>query len=369
MSACRGSRPLTYSVRVANQGVERRAAPAPATQTARHRLPGRLVGGAIVAILVATAALVVGLFAAGSEPRVDALGLIGPGLLASWLLPLLRLTAMLATVGCAGALLAAVVLLRADGGAFGLQKRRAVRDASNSAAIWAIASFGGAVVSAAVLLDTRVSVLRLRLDEALALPEVKALLITGILVTALAIGIRRAKTPAAAALGVVVAVLALVPAVVTAYPRNEPYVVVAGAALVLHVVAITSWVGGLAALVRYGRANPGELPTVLARYSQVVLASSLGVLLSGTVSAVARLAAAGGGFGSVVDVLTTSGYGGLLAAKTVAFLLLILGSWYHRSHAVATVTDTSTWFWRLVGTELFVMAVAIGLSVALSRTN
>lgn len=340
-----------------------------ATRSARHRLPGRLVAGGIVAVVVAAAALVIGLFAAGSEPRADALGLVSPGLLASWLLPLLRLLATLATVGCAGALLAAVVLLRPESGSFGLQGRRAVRDASHSAAIWAVASFGGAVVSAAVQLDTPVSLLRLRLDDVLGVPEVKALLITGILVTALAIGIRQARTASSAALGVVVAVLALVPAAVTAYPRNEPYVVLAGAALVVHVVAATSWVGGLAGLVRYGRANRSGLPTVLTRFSQVALVSSLTVLVSGTVSAVARLAAAGGGFDSVVDVLTSDAYGGLLLAKTVAFGLLIIGGWYHRDHVIANVTHESGWFWRLVGAELFIMAVAIGLSVALSRTN
>ncbi len=67
----------------------------------------------------------------------------------------------MATVGCAGALLAAVVLLRTDGGPLGVQGRRAVRDASNSAIIWAVAAFAGAIVTAAILLDTPVDLLRL----------------------------------------------------------------------------------------------------------------------------------------------------------------------------------------------------------------
>jgi putative copper export protein len=275
----------------------------------------------------------------------------------------------MATVGCAGALLAAVVLLRTDGGPLGVQGRRAVRDASNSAIIWAVAAFASAVVTAAILLNTPVTLLRLRLDDALGVPEVKALLITGILVVALAIGVRRVQTSSAAGLGVLVAIAALIPPALTAFPRNESYVVLAGAALVFHVIAATSWVGGLAGLVRYGRASRGGLQLVLERYSQVALASSIAVLVSGLISAAGRLAAKGGGFGSVFDVLTSDAYGGLLLAKTLAFIVLIVGGWFHRRHMIGDLESADSRFWQLVIGELIVMAIAIGLSVALSRTT
>lgn len=275
----------------------------------------------------------------------------------------------MATVGCAGALLAAVVLLRTDGGPLGLQGRRAIRDASNSAIIWAVSAFAGAIVTAAILLDTPVSLLRLRLDDALGVPEVKALLITGILVVALAIGIRRVQTSSAAGLGVLVAIAALIPPTLTAYPRNESYVVLAGAALVIHVIAATTWVGGLVSLVRYGRASRNGLPLVLERYSQVALVSSIAVLLSGVISAAGRLAAKGGGYGTVLDVLTSDAYGGLLLAKTVAFFVLIIGGWIHRRQVVVNLIEPGPRFWQLVIGELVVMALAIGLSVALSQTT
>ena len=108
-----------------------------ATRAARHRMPGRLVVGGVGAVLVASAALVAALFAADSEPR-DVGGIGGPDVFVAWLLPLLRMISTLATVGCAGALLAAVVLLRVEGGPLGVQGRRAVRDASNAAIIWAV---------------------------------------------------------------------------------------------------------------------------------------------------------------------------------------------------------------------------------------
>jgi putative copper export protein len=332
-------------------------------------MPGRLVAGGASAVLVAAVALVVGLYSAGSEPQADPLAIGGPGVFVDWLLPFFRLLSTMATVGCAGALLAAVVLLRTDGGPLGVQGRRAIRDASNSAIIWAVSAFAGAIVTAAILLDTPVTLLRLRLDDALGVPEVKALLITGILVVALAVGIRRVQTSSAAGLGVLVAIAALIPPALTAYPRNESYVVLAGAALVIHVIAATTWVGGLAGLVRYGRASRNGLPLVLERYSQVALASAIAVLISGVISAAGRLAAKGGGYDTVLDVLTSDAYGGLLLAKTVAFVVLIIGGWIHRRQVVINLIEPGPRFWQLVIGELVVMALAIGLSVALSQTT
>ncbi len=339
-----------------------------ATRAARHRMPGRLVVGGLAAVLVASIALVIALFVTGSEPR-DTGGIGGPSLFVAWLLPLLRLIATLATVGCAGALLAAVVLLRIEGGLLGTQGRRAVHDASNSAVIWAACSFAGAVVTAAVLLDTPVDLLYLRLDDALAVPEVKALLITGILIVALAIGIRRVQTSQAARLGVLVAIAALVPNALTAFPRNESYVVLAGAALVIHVIAATTWIGGLAGLVRYGRASRGGLPIVLERYNQVAYLSSIALVLSGLISAAGRLAAKAGGWGGVFDVLTSDAYGVLLIVKVLAFAALIVAAQLRRTRSTGNLLDRNIPFWQIVGFELVVMALALGLSVALSQTT
>jgi putative copper export protein len=339
-----------------------------ATRGARHRMPGRLVAGGATAVLVALVALVVALFAAGSEPQDNPGSVGGPGVFVGWLLPFFHLLSTMATVGCAGALLAAVVLLRTDGGPLGIQGRRAIQDASNSAIIWAVAAFGSAIVTSAILLNTPVDLLRLRLDDALGVPEVKALLITGILVVALAIGIRRVQTSSAAGLGVLVAIAALVPPALTAYPRNESYVVLAGAALVIHVIAATTWVGGLAGLVRYGRASRNGLPLVLERFNQVAVLSSVAVLLSGLISAAARLAAMGGGYGKIFDALTSDSYGGLLIAKTVVFVVLIIGGWFHRRQVIDNLIEPGPRFWQLVGVELVIMAIALGLSVAISQT-
>ncbi|MEU8226822.1 CopD family protein [Kribbella sp. NPDC048915] len=317
--------------------------------------------------MVASVGLVVALFAADSAPQ-DIGGIGGPGAFVAWLLPLLRMVSMLATVGCAGALLAAVVL-RLEGGPLGVQGRRAVRDASNSAYIWAVCAFAGAVVTASLMLNTRVRLLYLRLDDALGVPEVKALLITGILVLALAIGIRRVQTSSAAGLGVLVAIAALVPTAVTAYPRNESYVVLAGAALVIHVIAATTWIGGLAGLVRYGRASRAGLPIVLERYGQVAVISSIALVLSGLLSGAGRLAAQAGGWASIPEALLDDAYGALLLTKVVAFALLLALAALHRARSTPDLRTTNHTFWRVVTVELVVMALTIGLSVALSQTT
>jgi len=134
------------------------------------------------------------------------------------------------------------------------------------------------------------------------------------------------------------------------------------------VIAATTWVGGLAGLVRYGRASRTGLPIVLERYGQVATISSIAVLLSGLISAAGRLAAKGGGWGSILDPLTGDAYGALLIVKTAAFLLLIVLSAVHRSRAHGDLVDGGQPFWRIVGVELFVMALALGLSIALSQT-
>ena len=330
-------------------------------------MPGRLVVGGVGAVLVASVGLVGALYAAGSQPQ-NAAGIGGPSEFWSWLLPLLRLVATLATVGCAGALLAAVVLLRIEGGPLGVQGRRAVRDASNAALIWAVCAFASSIVTAALLLNTPMRLLRLRIDDALGVPEVKSLLITGILVLALSIGIRRVQTASAAGLGVLVAIAALVPTAVTTYPRNESYVVLAGAALVIHVIAATTWVGGLAGLVRYGRASRSGLPIVMERYGQVAVISAVAVALSGLISGAGRLAAKGGGWGSILDELTGDAYGALLIAKLVAFVLLVVLAALHRTRTTGDLLDSTHAFWRVVGVELLVMALTLGLAVALSQT-
>jgi len=70
----------------------------------------------------------------------------------------------------------------------------------------------------------------------------------------------------------------------------------------------------------------------------------------------------------VLDPLTGDAYGALLIVKTAAFLLLIVLSAVHRSRAHGDLVDGGQPFWRIVGVELFVMALALGLSIALSQT-
>ena len=81
-----------------------------------------------------------------------------------------------------------------------------------------------------------------------------------------------------------------------------------------------------------------------------------------------KLAAKGGGWDSILDVLTADSYGTLLIAKTAAFVLLIILAWLQRGRAYGDLLDGGRPFWQVVGTELFIMAVALGLSVALSQT-
>jgi len=104
------------------------------------------------------------------------------------------------------------------------------------------------------------------------------------------------------------------------------------------------------------------------RYGQAAFISAIAVLGSGLISAAGRLAAKGGGWSSLVDALTEDAYGALLIAKVAAFVLLVVLAAIHRARSDVDLLDSGGPFWRVVGVELLVMALTLGLSVALSQT-
>ena len=323
-----------------------------------------MLGGS-AALALATAAMLVGLFTSGGLEQ-DPLGLVGPGPLVSWSAPVVNLLLDLAVIGCLGALLSVLFLLRTDGGPLGVQRQRAVRDARQAAAVWALAALAGAPLAGATGLGVSFTLLWGRLGAALELPEVQGLLLSAVLAGLIAGTAGRMRTSATTMTAGILGVAALLPLLLTAFPRDESGAVPATLALIVHVVGATAWIGGLAGVVRYGRGNRVGLPIVLARFGRIAWISAVAVLVSGLLTAGLRRGAQDRT--SALDGLVSGGYGGLLLAKVVAFVLLILGGWWHRSHLVVTQRDADTTFWRIVAVELFILAAAVGLSVALAHT-
>lgn len=127
----------------------------------------------------------------------------------------------------------------------------------------------------------------------------------------------------------------------------------------IHLFGISVWVGGLVVLVASSRVLQDDLSAVVRRYSNIALWCFVAVALSGLVGSWLRL----GSWSSLA-----SGYGAILAAKILALVLLGGAGVLHRRRYIAQLQqDRDGAFGRLAAGEIIVMAVAMGLGVALGR--
>jgi copper transport protein len=180
------------------------------------------------------------------------------------------------------------------------------------------------------------------------------------------------------ALTIAAAVAALIPAVW----RRAPAAVLAlgGAALVVttlaghawtapdrwvavvsdlvHLGAVSVWIGGLVALFAVlpllGRATRVRLAT---RFSALALGAVVLVAASGTVSGWQQV--------RTLDGLTSTSYGRLLLAKVAGFAVLVVLGWLNRARLVPLVERTVGPLRRSLRLELAVAAVVLALTAAL----
>lgn len=128
--------------------------------------------------------------------------------------------------------------------------------------------------------------------------------------------------------------------------------------MLMHLVGVTIWVGGLFAL--YAVFRNGERSAVLvSRYSTLALIAFSLVAVSGLTSGFIRLY-------SPSDLF--SPYGLLLMGKALLLTVLLLIGVRYRTGVVSKIATEPKVFWRLVAFELFVMGAAIGLGTALANT-
>ncbi|WP_112242437.1 copper resistance D family protein [Kribbella monticola] len=323
----------------------------------------KLLGVGVVA--AGTVVLVVALLAAGGAPKPLPAGLSGASMPVSWALPVLRLVADLAAIACVGALLAAVVLLPGDGGKLAGQGLRAVQDAAVVAGVWAVASLGGLVATAAVILGVPLSHLGEHAELAGGLNQVRALAVTIVLTAILAVVLSGCRTVATARVCLGLAAAALVGPLLNghgAIERTTFWSVLATGSLVVHVFAVTVWIGGLGALLRYTRER-----TAVERFSALALVCAVCVGATGLLTGEIHLGGRADGWGLITQWVT-SGYGALVFAKAVAFTALVFIGWWHRRATLPALADRPAAFWRLAAGEVILMAATVGLAVALSRT-
>ncbi|MGW7682063.1 CopD family protein [Kribbella sp. NPDC054772] len=321
-------------------------------------LPGMVAAGIVVMVL--------GLLAAGGAPTRPADGLLGAGLGISWAVPVLRILADVAAVATGGAVLSVVLFLPAKDGKLGDKAIRACQDAALAAGVWAVASIGGLVATATVILGIPLSHLAEHASPAGQLPQVRALAVAVVLTAVLAVVLSGLKTLRGARFAAVLTVAALIGPLLTghgAIERTSLWSVLATTSLVIHVVAVVVWVGGLGAVLRYARS-----PQAVEVFSTLALVCTVTVGLTGLLTAEIHLGGRADGWGLITQWVT-SGYGVLVLGKTLAFATLVFIGWQHRQYTLLRLADGDAGaFRRLAVLELVVMGATIGLAVALSRT-
>jgi len=173
----------------------------------------------------------------------------------------------------------------------------------------------------------------------------------GALIAVLALAFQRITS---AALIASLGLLTLVPIALTGHAAGTANHGMAVNALGLHLLAIVIWVGGLVSLVLV-RSRGDVTQTHYQRFSSLALFAYVVLGISGVISAILRI-------GDLANWFTS--YGLLIILKTSVFVLLgVFGALYR----IRLLMKGSN-FLRLVGLELLLMAAAMGLATALSRT-
>ena len=308
--------------------------------------------------LAAFVILVAALEFGGGAPHAVPADIPDPGSLTGWGLPIIKVVTDFAAVATIGFLVAAVFLLPSSEASVQGLSVNAVRIASRAAVVWSVSTIMLYVltVSDQFAVPVHKSFSWAFLSGLASDPTGRGIL--GQAAVALLVAIAARWTigvkPLALILGLALAGLA--PISLTGHAAGSGSHDLATMSLLLHIVGASLWVGGLAALGWVALHGSKRLTPAVARYSVLAAWCLAIVAVSGATNAAVRL----GSFGK----LFSSDYGVLVIGKIVAIIALALFGLRQRRLIVAQGKG----FLRLAGSELLVMAMTIGLAVALSRT-
>jgi len=320
--------------------------------------PGRSAGPAVaVAGLVAVLAAVVGAVLTGAAAPSQ---FGDPGVVVRWGYPVARALHDAAAAVAIGGLLAAAALVAPDHPAW--PRARALGNVG--AVVWALAGVGVLVLGAADVVMLPLTdpgfgpalwqyVSEISIGRQVAI-EVGVVAVVAVLASA-------ARGPVGAGTAGVLAVLALVPLALTGHSSGAADHELVVSSWWLHLVGVCGWSGGLVALAWLGRRGGlgRQLGSVAQRYSALAGWGFALVAASGLANAWARV----GGLDGLA-----SRYGALLLTKVAVLVALGVAGWWHRRRLLARLDTAPAAFWRLVGAEVVLMALALGAGVALSRT-
>lgn len=337
-----------------------------------HARPHRALGArASIAGVISALAIsgLVLLWGGGLAERFTVLGLPDPGPITQWMLPTSRVLMDLSAAATVGFLLAAVVLAPRSDAAnerwlLGPHAYRWVRAAGGTALVWMVSAVLGVVYTVSEILGQPVSrfvTSAAAWGIAVDLEQVQVILWVVAASALVALGCRAVLTVRGTAMLFVLSLLGTLPPAFGGHSAGSGNHQLAVSAMVVHVVGVVLWTGGLLALLLAWRLDSSDLRRSVLRYSRLAGWCLVLVAVSGAANLVARL-----GLG---DSLWTSNYGLLVITKILALALLGGLGYLHRRRTIPDLErQRPIAFLRLAAIELVVFAATIGLAVGLSRT-
>ncbi|WP_329111615.1 bifunctional copper resistance protein CopD/cytochrome c oxidase assembly protein [Micromonospora sp. NBC_01699] len=301
----------------------------------------------------------------GAARRESLPGLVDPGAVTVWAVPAARLGMQVFAVATIGLLLAAVLLSpRSDAGGLSATGYRRVRAAGWAALAWCLSSVAALCYTLADLLGVPVAdavSINAVINFATTVGLGRALGLSAWLAAVIFLLCRAAITPRGATTALVLAVVAVMPPVFTGHAAAASNHQLAVSGLLLHVVPVAVWAGGLLALALTNRAPTAALPVAVRRFSPLATVCLALVGVSGLLSAYVRLP----DLGTLVDTR----YGQLVLIKVIALVGLGAAGWWQRRAAMPALNAGDRLRFVTTATvEVLLFAAAIGTAVALSRT-
>jgi len=264
---------------------------------------------------------------------------------------------LIASFSTIGTLLTMAFLLLDSEGRLSTQAQKLRRLLWASALAWSLGAFGTIVSAVAELLEKPISdafdattlrsfITQVTLGQYLFFQTLVALL-----VAALAFRIKKILSTV---LVMALSLLGLVAPVFQSHAQSSGSHGLAIGSLVIHVVALSLWVGGIFALTVL---NPADRPIAVPRFSQLALWAAIAVVASGSVNALTRLN---------FKEAWSSTYAYIVMAKIALVLVLLTISYLQRRNLANR--DRIGWpiLTRLIFIEALIMAFTLAMGAWLS---
>jgi cytochrome c oxidase assembly factor CtaG/putative copper export protein len=341
------------------------AAPESAPVTARTSTVATVL---VIAVPLAVACSVLGMTLTGAFTANQQL--VSAGDLVEYGLPVARVvhdTMAALTIGLLVVGAFALPAQKQDHGAMSSVQHRASRWAAVTGALWFLAAVVGIVFTGANTLGVPLTSSVFARNFALFAFQVEigqALVVSAVAILVATVVAAFATRVTTLAVATVAGLFALLPLALSGHAAGSLEHANAVNSLAVHLVAVCVWAGGLVAVLVLRTRTKGATGRVVSRYSTLAGWAFAAVAFSGIVNASLRLT-------GPLDLVTTT-YGWLITVKAVILVLLGLAGVVQRRRLVPGLLRAPLdrrLFVRFALAEIVFMAVAIGVSVAVSRSQ